>query len=223
MTIQPDHTSDILAPKGPVTTFPLSRRDQGSIRAYEVFTFGFPSNADMDSYAWLNRLLLDAFPFYKVYFVYVEAGSRPKTAIRSHRKYFYAHRSWLSSRAYAAVEIDSGSSESFMAGLVHVEPSNLNAVWQHLGASNLRFIYLVKKGTRSFSENTGQFLQAVGKAAARSGKTHRLDVLEVVARWGGKNKHIMQILHSGNDSVLVQLYAHKADKNLSGLLLETSG
>jgi hypothetical protein len=105
-----------------------------------------------------------------------------------------------------------------MAGLVHVEPSNLNAVWQHLGTSNLRFIYLVKKGTRSFSENTGQFLQAVGKAAARSGKTHRLDVLEVVARWGGKNKHVLHMRHTGNDAVVVQLYAQKEDKNLVGLL-----
>jgi hypothetical protein len=80
---------------------------------------------------------------YKVYFVYVEAGSRPKTAIRSHHKYFYAHRSWLSSRACAAVEIDSG-----------------------------------------------------------------LDVLEVVARWGGKNKHVLHMRHTGNDAVVVQLYEY---------------
>lgn len=218
MTIQPEHTSDILAQQGPVTTFPLSRRDQEFMRAYEAFSFGFPTNAEIDPYAWLNRFLLAAFPFYKVYFVYVEAGSRPKTAIRSHRKYFYAHRSWLSPKACAAVEIDSGSSESFMAGLVHVEPSNLNAVWQHLGASNLRFIYLVKKGARSFSENTGQFLQAVGKAAARSGKTHRLDLLEVIARWGGKNKHVLHMRHTGNDAVVVQLYAQKEDKNIIGLV-----
>jgi len=80
---------------------------------------------------------------YKVYFVYVEADSRPKTAIRSHHKYFYAHRSWLSSRACAAVEIDSG-----------------------------------------------------------------LDVLEVVARWGGKNKHVLHMRHTGNDAVVVQLYEY---------------
>ncbi|MBK6621325.1 MAG: hypothetical protein IPG32_10775 [Saprospirales bacterium] len=116
------------------------------------------------------------------------------------------------------VEVDMVGGESLIAGLVKLNPDNIEYSIQHIINSNLRFVYIVKRDSKNAPANWNEFLRQIVDCRLTEERQTFLHIPKVIANHADEERSLMYLTTNGGDDEIIQFWV--LDPELRKILSE---
>lgn len=207
---------------GLVSSIELSQDELRLLDEFEKIRFSIQDYTNSEFQALLEDVLSKLQESYKIYLVYVENKSQPKSKMRSYKKMFYSEKDLphFNGGDINEKEVEISAGQSLMVGSIRLTRVNRNYVINNLLNTNFRFGYLVRKGKKSFRKNIASFLENITSLLSNKSAITRIDLIELLLSQVKKNKNIFRIPYGVNDVDYLEFLIRKEDKDVSQKLLD---